>query len=109
MDARSRVLGQESSCPSSPLECSKNLNYTEDGKKLSSSNFPESAEGSLKSKKTGLSSVTKSKNIDSGGGPSEASYANSLEMGAELKSQSDPPTQSNDGSEGLENEQNSVS
>lgn len=104
-DAGSRITLQESSCPSSPLECSKNLNF-EDGKKLSSSNFSESAEGSLlKSKKTDLSTATKSK-TDSGGGPKDASYANSLD----LEQDSVPPTKCNDnGTEGLENEQNSVS
>lgn len=102
------VSGRDSSCPSSPIECSKTLNYDEEGK-LASSNFPESAEGSLKSKKSGLSTGKKSKN-DGGGGPSEASYANSLELEAELNVQSVPPTKSNsNGTEGLENEQNSVS
>lgn len=100
---------RESSCPSSPTECSKTLER--DGKKTSSASLDGS--DSAKPKKTVMegfrNTLKKSKN-DNSGGKLDSSYANSMESEVENVNQGNvtPPTNSN-GTERLDNEQNAVS
>jgi hypothetical protein len=104
------ACARETSCPSSPTECSKT--YEKDGKKT----FSTSLEGSdsVKPKKQTVmdgfrNTLKKSKN-DNSGAKLDSSYANSVDSEAENVNQENvtPPTNSN-GTERLDNEQNAVS
>ncbi|XP_053386213.1 kalirin-like isoform X3 [Mercenaria mercenaria] len=106
------VLGacaRETSCPSSPTECSKTLER--DGKKTSSA--VSEGSDSAKPKKTMMegfrNTLKKSKN-DNSGAKLDSSYANSVDSEAENvvnQGSVTPPTKSN-GTERLDNEQNAL-
>lgn len=103
------ACAQESSCPSSPTECSKTLER--DGKKSSSASLD--CADSCKPKKTifeGFRNTLKKSKNDNSGAKLDSSYANSVDAEAECVNQGNvtPPTKSN-GTERLDNEQNAVS
>lgn len=104
------ACARETSCPSSPTECSKTLE--KDSKKTSSASLEGS--DSVKPKKQTMldgfrNTLKKSKN-DNSGAKLDSSYANSVDSEAETVNQESvtPPTKSN-GTERLDNEQNAVS